>query len=52
MQNMVEYNYKITLEQLEKACDIVRNITVIINGEYYELETSKQETKTKAGVIE
>ena len=44
MQDFTTYRYEITLEQLEKAFDIVKDISVIINGEYY---TLIQEPKTK-----
>lgn len=37
MQDFTTYNYNITIEQLKEAQKIVRNITVIINGEYYTL---------------
>lgn len=37
MQDFTTYQYTITLKQLEDAQKIVKNITVIINGEYYTL---------------
>ena len=37
MQDFTTYNYNITIEQLKEAQKIVKNITVIINGEYYTL---------------
>ena len=49
MQNFQSYNYKLTLDDLSKISEIVRDITIIINGEYYDLETetSKQTEKNK-----
>lgn len=37
MQDFTTYDYTITIEQLKKAFEIVRDISVIINGEYYTL---------------
>lgn len=37
MQDFTHYNYNITIEQLKKAFEIVHDISVIINGEYYTL---------------
>lgn len=37
MQDFTTYNYNITLEQLKEAQKLVKDITVIINGEYYTL---------------
>ena len=37
MQDFTTYNYYITMEQLKQAQTIVKDITVIINGEYYTL---------------
>ena len=37
MQDFESYQYNITLEQLKQAQKVVKDITVIINGEYYTL---------------
>ena len=37
MQDFTTYDYNITIEQLKQAQQIVKDITVIINGEYYTL---------------
>ena len=37
MQDFTTYNYNITLEQLREAQKLVKDITIIINGEYYTL---------------
>lgn len=48
MQDFTTYNYNITIEQLEKSFNLVGDISVIINGEYYTLikEAPKGETTT------
>ena len=50
MQNFTEYSYTIRLDRLEETVRKVIeggcNVTVIINGEYYDIDTSKAE---KAG---
>lgn len=45
MQDFTTYNYNITLEQLKEAQKIVKDITVIINGEYYTLITEAPENE-------
>lgn len=45
MQDFTTYQYTITLKQLEDAQKIVKNITVIINGEYYDLIDEPKEKK-------
>ena len=38
MQDFTTYNYNITIDQLKDALQVVnKEITVIINGEYYHL---------------
>ena len=37
MQDFTHYNYNITIDQLKKAFEVVSEISVIINGEYYTL---------------
>ena len=37
MQDFKTYQYNITIEQLKEAQKIIKDITVIINGEYYTL---------------
>ena len=37
MQDFTRYNYNITIKDLKQALNIVDNIIVIINGEYYQL---------------
>ena len=44
MQDFTTYKYNITIEQLKKAFEIVKDISVIINGEYYTL-IEEPETK-------
>lgn len=52
MQDFTTYNYNITIEQLKEAQKIVRNITVIINGEYYTLITEAPENEPLTHHIE
>jgi len=53
MQNYTEYSYKLRPDQLEKiardAATIGAEVYMIINGEYYEVETdtSTAEKETK-----
>ena len=47
MQDFTTYQYDITLEQLKEAQNIVDDITVIINGEYYTLAKEGRENDSK-----
>ena len=49
MQNFQSYNYKLTLDDLSKISEIVRDITIIINGEYYDQETETVKQKKQKG---
>lgn len=49
MQDFTTYNYNITIDQLKEAQKIVKNITVIINGEYYDLIDEPKDIKQKRG---
>lgn len=49
MQDFNLYSYKITLDGIRKAAEAGQNVTVIINGEYYDLtpaEESNERNKT------
>jgi hypothetical protein len=46
MQDFNLYNYKITLDGIRKAAEAGQHITVIINGEYYDL-TPEEESKER-----
>lgn len=45
MQDFTTYNYNITIEQLKEAQKLVKDITIIINGEYYTLITEAPENE-------
>ena len=51
MQDFNNYDYKITIDQLKAISDIVNNITVIINGEYYDLISDSGNNLDEKGVI-
>ena len=49
MQNFIEYPYNIQLNELaktaEEAIKAGYNVTVIINGEYYNISTDEEKTE-------
>ena len=47
MQDFTTYNYNITIDQLKEAQKLVKHITVIINGEYYDLIDEPKDIKQK-----
>lgn len=48
MQNFIEYPYTISIDKLEttakEAMQAGYNVTVIINGEYYNVSNNKEKT--------
>lgn len=38
MQDFNRYNYTLTVEDIQKAIAAGQTVTVIINGEYYDIE--------------
>lgn len=52
MQDFTTYNYNITIDQLKEAQKFVKDITVIINGEYYTLITEAPENEPLTHNIE
>ena len=47
MQDFTHYNYDITIEQLKRAFEVVKDISVIINGEYYTLIEEPSEKRAE-----
>lgn len=45
MQDFKSYNYTLTIEDLKKALEDGQHITAIINGEYYDIQPGKDESK-------
>ena len=45
MQDFTKYDYTITAEQLTEAVKHGFDVTIIINGEYYDFRTTKGESE-------
>ena len=52
MQDFKLYDYKITLDGIRKAAEAGQPVTVIINGEYYDLTPDRNQEATREAIAE